>query len=77
RYIVTLPTVPNSFFGIPLDFGGSPTQNGYGFPIVTAGQIFQESPVIEMLPFIIALFSPGPRPSENDPVYGLQCSCFG
>ncbi|MCL4518558.1 MAG: hypothetical protein M1587_05100 [Thaumarchaeota archaeon] len=42
RYIVTLPTIPDSFFGIPLDFGGSPTQNGYGFPIVTAGQIFQE-----------------------------------
>ncbi len=42
RYIVTLPTIPDSFFGIPLDFGGSPTQNGYGFPIVTGGQIFQE-----------------------------------
>jgi hypothetical protein len=42
RYIVTLPTIPDSFFGITNDFGGSPTQNGYGFPIVTGGQIFQQ-----------------------------------
>ena len=54
RYTVTLPTIPDSFFGIPLDFGGSPTQNGYGFPIVTGGQIFQELFYVSIIGLVLA-----------------------
>ena len=55
RYVVTLPTIPDSFFGITNDFGGLPTQNGYGFPIVTGGQIFQQLFYAGIIGLVIAI----------------------